>query len=153
LLSGLQASEFIYEQPAADDVEYSFKHALTHDVAYNSLLTERRKLLHERTARAIEELYRERLEDRYTDLAHQYRSSNNVAKAIEYICLAGEQAAGRGAYAQSWANVEPALALIGRLPEGPAQLRAELTIGLVQGLCVSPLYESARSNVCKLSSG
>src|SRR5262249_50336250 len=54
LLDVLQGSEFIYEQPAMGDVEYRFKHALTHDEAYKSLLTERRKLLHERTAQAIE---------------------------------------------------------------------------------------------------
>jgi predicted ATPase len=46
MLSALQLAEFIYEQPPADDVEYTFKHALTHDVAYNSLLADRRRLLH-----------------------------------------------------------------------------------------------------------
>src|SRR5262249_31295606 len=58
-LSRLQAGEFIYEQPAMGDVEYRFKHALTRDEAYNSLLTDRRKLLHERTAQAIEAAYRD----------------------------------------------------------------------------------------------
>jgi predicted ATPase len=61
MLNDLQLAEFIYEQPAVSDVEYTFKHALTHDVAYNSLLTESRKLLHERAAQAIEALYREPL--------------------------------------------------------------------------------------------
>ena len=54
LLARLQAAEFIYEQPAFPEVEYIFKHALTQEVAYNSLLQERRKVLHERTAQAIE---------------------------------------------------------------------------------------------------
>ena len=48
MLSELQLAEFIYEQPAAGDIEYTFKHALTQDVAYNSMLIERRKALHER---------------------------------------------------------------------------------------------------------
>ena len=100
-LSGLQTGEFIYEQPASNDIEYSFKHALTHDVAYNSLLTERRRLLHERTAQAIEALYHEGLEDHYADLAHHYGSSNNDAKAAEYLRLVGEQAVDRGAYEQA----------------------------------------------------
>jgi predicted ATPase len=78
ILSDLQTAEFIYEQPAAAGVEYTFKHALTHDVAYNSLLAERRRLLHERTSQAIETLYRERLEDHYSDLAYHYRSSDNA---------------------------------------------------------------------------
>jgi len=70
LLSRLREGEFIYEQPAFPEVEYAFKHALTQEVAYNSVLTERRKALHERTAQAIERLYRDWLEDHYGDLAH-----------------------------------------------------------------------------------
>ena len=158
LLSGLQTGEFIYEQPAAGDVGYSFKHALTHDVAYKSLLTERRKFLHERTAQALEALYHERLEDHYTDLAHHYRSSNNAAKAIEYLSLAGEQAARRGAYAQSAANAALALKLIERLPEGVERLRAELGVRLMQGMTVTALHGLASTErlhtferVCELS--
>ena len=51
MLNDLQLGEFIYEQPAVGDTEYIFKHALTQEVAYNSVLMERRKHLHERTAR------------------------------------------------------------------------------------------------------
>ena len=54
LLDALQVAEFIYEQPTTGDVEYTFKHALTHDVAYNSILMGRRKLLHESAGQAIE---------------------------------------------------------------------------------------------------
>jgi predicted ATPase len=57
LLNDLQLGEFIYEQPATGNIEYIFKHALTQEVAYNSLLTERRKLLHERAAMAAEALF------------------------------------------------------------------------------------------------
>jgi len=140
MLSGLQTSEFIYEQPTAGDVEYTFKHAFTHDVAYNSMLTERRRLLHERTGQAIEALYRERLEDHYPDLARHFRSSNNTAKAVEYLCLAGEQAVRRGAYAQGLANVEPALTLIGALTEGAERQRAELGLRLLEGTAAAALH-------------
>jgi predicted ATPase len=133
LLSRLQTGEFIYEQPAAGDIEYIFKHSLTHDVAYNSLLAERRRLLHERIAQAIEALYHQRLEDHYAELAHHYRLSNNAAKAVEYLCLAGEQALDRGAYAQALSNVEPALKLIERLPDEVDRLRAELGVRLMEG--------------------
>ena len=71
-LSHLQAGEFIYEQPAFPEPEYTFKHALTQEVAYGSLLVERRGALHERTARAIEELYRDALDEHYGELAHHY---------------------------------------------------------------------------------
>jgi predicted ATPase len=94
LLSGLQAGEFIYEQPAPGDVEYKFKHTLTHDVAYNSLLTERRRALHGRVGHTIEALYTDKLEDRYNDLTYHYLRSNDGAKAIHYAQLAAEKAAG-----------------------------------------------------------
>jgi class 3 adenylate cyclase/tetratricopeptide (TPR) repeat protein len=132
MLDALQTGEFVYEQRAPGGVEYTFKHALTHDVAYNSLLVERRRLLHERTAQAIEALYREGLEDHYADLAHHYRSSGNAAKAVEYLCLAGQQAGGRGAYAQELTNAEAALALLEALPQGTQRLRAELGVRRMQ---------------------
>ena len=57
LLNDLQLGEFIYEQPAVGDTEYVFKHALTQEVAYNSVLIERRQQLHERIGAALERLY------------------------------------------------------------------------------------------------
>ena len=128
LLGRLQTGEFIYEQPAPGDLEYTFKHALTHDAAYNSLLTERRRRLHERTGQAIEALYRDRLDDHYADLVHHYRLSNDAAKAVEYLRLASEQALERGAYGQALANFAPALKSIERVPEGAERLRAAATI-------------------------
>jgi tetratricopeptide (TPR) repeat protein len=158
VLDILQSGEFISEQPAMGDVEYIFKHALTHDQAYKSLLTDRRKLLHERTARAIETLYGERLQDHYVNLAHHYRLSDNATKAVEYLRLAGEQAVDRGDYAQALANLEPALRLIERLPEGTEKLRAELGQRLMEGRTVTGLYGlgsperlQAYQRVCELS--
>jgi class 3 adenylate cyclase/tetratricopeptide (TPR) repeat protein len=157
-LNRLQAGEFIYEQPAIGDVGYRFKHALTHDEAYNSLLTERRKLLHERTAQAIEASYAGRLEDHYDELAYHYRLSDNVAKALEYLRLAGEQALDRGAYATVVAAIEPALKLIDRLPEATQRLRAELEVRQLLGRAVTNLHgvDSAErlenaQRVCELS--
>src|SRR5262249_38510212 len=66
LLSSLQHKEFLYEQPAFPETEYFFKHALTQEVAYGTVLQERRKALHERTAQAIESLYSAKLEDHYS---------------------------------------------------------------------------------------
>jgi class 3 adenylate cyclase/tetratricopeptide (TPR) repeat protein len=158
LLNNLQLAEFIYEQPAAGDIEYKFKHALTHDVAYNSMLSGRRKVLHERTGQTIEALYRERLDDHYTELAHHYLSSNNAAKAIQYLRLAAEQAAGRGAYAQALANVDPALKLLEALPDESERLRAELGVRLLEGRIAPARYGMASlervqicERVCELS--
>jgi class 3 adenylate cyclase len=158
LLHALQSGEFIYEQPTTGDVEYFFKHALTHDEAYKSLLTVRRKLLHERTAQAIETLYREWLEGHYADLAYHYGCSTNAAKAIEYLRLAGGQALDRGAYPQSAANAEAALKLIERFPEGVQRLRAELGLRLLEASVAPALYGLASverlqscERVCELS--
>src|SRR5262249_54818880 len=65
LFSTLQSKEFLYERPAFPEVEYIFKHALTQEVAYGSVLHERRKALHEQIATAMEQLYRANLEDHY----------------------------------------------------------------------------------------
>jgi tetratricopeptide (TPR) repeat protein len=157
LLYNLQLAELIYEQPAAGDMGYIFKHALTYDVAYTSLLTERRKLLHERAGQAMEALYHERLDDHYDDLAHHYRASTNTAKAVEYLTLAGRQAARRGLYTQALADVEPALALVAKLTDGSERLRAELGVRLTEMIC-APVYGfssekrlQTSQRVCELS--
>jgi class 3 adenylate cyclase len=81
MLSELQLAEFIYEQPATGDTEYIFKHALTQEVASYSLLTERRKLLHERAGAALESMFAGQLEDHLGELAHHYGRSANPEKA------------------------------------------------------------------------
>src|SRR5712691_7233883 len=101
LLSHLQAAEFIYEQPAFPEPEYTFKHALTQEVAYNSMLIERRKVLHERTAQAMEVLFHNRLEDHYGELAHHYSRSGNTEMAVEYLQRAGQQAVQRSAHQEA----------------------------------------------------
>ena len=109
-LADLQAAEFIYEQPARGDIEYTFKHALTQEVAYNSVLIERRKLIHERAAQAIEALFAPSLDDHYSELAHHYTCSSNMGKAVEYLHLAGQQAVQRSA------NTEAIIRAVSRGP-------------------------------------
>ena len=101
LLASLQRKEFLYEQPAFPEVEYIFKHALTQEVAYGTVLQERRKALHERTAQAMEALYRATLDEHYSELAHHYTRSGNTEKAVEYLHLAGQQAVQRSANAEA----------------------------------------------------
>src|SRR5204863_38220 len=72
LLASLQRKEFLYEQPAFPEVEYIFKHALTQEVTYNSVLIEHRKIVHEQIARAMEQLYKDNLDEHYSELAHHY---------------------------------------------------------------------------------
>ncbi len=142
ILSDLQLGEFIYEQPAFPEVEYSFKHALTHDVAYNSVLSERRKQLHERAAQAIETLFASQLENHLSELAHHYSRSANAPKAVEYLQRASEQAIERSANAEAIAQLKTALDLLKALPEGQARARREtafqLALGGVLAVAASP---------------
>jgi class 3 adenylate cyclase/predicted ATPase len=130
LLSSLQHKEFLYEQPAFPEVEYLFKHALTQEVAYNSVLVERRKALHEQTAQAIETLYREQLDEHYSDLAYHYTRSGNTQKAVEYLGLAGQQAVQRSANAEAITHLTTALELLQTLPETRERAQRELTLQL-----------------------
>jgi len=128
VLAELQLAEFIYEQPAVGDVEYTFKHALTHDVAYNSLLGERRKLLHERIAHAIETRFAQSLDDHVSELARHYSGSANKRKAVEFLGQAGRQAAERSAYAEAQGQISSALRLLKELPDDLERARVELDL-------------------------
>src|SRR5262249_57172058 len=98
-LSNLQLAEFIYEQPAPSEVGYIFKHALTKQVAHDSLLMERRKDLHEQVGNDIEKLYSDRIEQHLARLADHYRQSRNVDKAIAFLQRAAQQATDRSGVA------------------------------------------------------
>ncbi|MFZ0887043.1 MAG: adenylate/guanylate cyclase domain-containing protein [Candidatus Binataceae bacterium] len=128
MLSELQLGEFIYEQPAVGDIEYTFKHALTHDVAYNSVLMERRRALHERIGGALESMYAESLDDHVTELAHHFARGGNPRKALEYCLRAVQQCVVRGSYAEAVAHFESGLELLQKLPGDDR--RAELELGL-----------------------
>jgi len=133
MLAELRAAEFIYEQPALGDTEYVFKHALTQEVAYNSLLIERRKVLHERAGQALESIFAEQLDDHLTQLAHHYSHSENIDKAVKYLGRAGQQAVQRSALADAVSNLNFAIDLLQRLPDAPKRvsqkLRLQMTLG------------------------
>ena len=133
VLAALQAKEFLYEQPAFPEVEYLFKHALTQDVAYGTLLQEQRKALHERTGQAMEVLYGDSLEEHYSELAHHYYHSEHTEKAVVYLSLAGQQAAQRYANKDAVESLRTALELLRTLPQSPERDTQELTVLLSYG--------------------
>jgi class 3 adenylate cyclase/tetratricopeptide (TPR) repeat protein/energy-coupling factor transporter ATP-binding protein EcfA2 len=90
-LLNLQGLEFIYEKSLFPELEYIFKHALTQEVAYNSLLLKRRREIHERIGKAIEELYPDNLEDFYESLAFHFKQGESQDKAIDYLIKSGEK--------------------------------------------------------------
>jgi len=155
MLKSLQVGEFIYEQPASGEGEYAFKHALTQEVAYNSVLIERRRLLHERTGEAIEALFKDRINDHLTELAHHYSRTANARKAVEYLFRAGSQAMSRSAFSEAATRLSSALEFLKHLPDDTERARTELavqsrllpSIGSVKGWGAAelePLYARAR---------
>jgi hypothetical protein len=124
----LAGGEFIYEQTASAETEYTFKHILTQEVAYNSVLMERRRFLHERTGEAIEALFKSRIDDHLAELAHHYSRSANKRKAIEYMFRAGVQAAARFAFPESIARFSGALEMLQHLPDDSERARQELSL-------------------------
>jgi class 3 adenylate cyclase len=124
----LRASEFIYEHPAPGDVEYVFKHALTQEVAYNTLLIERRNQLHERVGAAIEVLYSKSLDDHLAELAHHYGRGRQSSKATQCLNLASRRAAASSAFAEALALAQTGLSLIGELPPDRARDHREFEL-------------------------
>jgi class 3 adenylate cyclase len=128
LLNDLQLGEFIYEQPATGGIEYIFKHALTQEVSYNSVLVERRRQLHERIAAALETLYASSVEEHLAELAHHYGRSANLDKAVKYLMRAGQQALNRSAFAEAQAQLQQGLEWIKQLAESPERDARELEL-------------------------
>ena len=128
MLSDLQQGEFIYEQPATGGIEYIFKHALTQEVAYNALLVERRKQLHERAGVALESMFVGQLEDHLDDLAHHYSRSDNIEKAVEFLGRAGQQAVQRSAHTEAINHLTTALDLLQSLPHSAEHAQQKLIL-------------------------
>ncbi len=128
ILGDLQLAEFIYEQPAAGDIEYTFKHALTQEVAYQSVLVERRKVLHQKIGAAIEGLPSIQIDDHLAELAHHYGRSANTEKAVDYLDRAGLQAMTRGALKEAELYYKQAIAALSTTPETPERIQREFNL-------------------------
>ncbi len=142
-LARLQAGEFLYETTLFPDPEYTFKHALTHEVAYESLLTDRRRALHARIVGAIEQVYADRLAEYVERLAHHALRGELEDKSVAYLRQAGVKATTRAAYRDAVARFEEALGVLGRLPETPDRLKQamELRFDLRTALLPSAEFE------------
>jgi class 3 adenylate cyclase/tetratricopeptide (TPR) repeat protein len=116
-LTHLQAAEFLYETRLFPEREYTFKHALTHEVAYRSLLQERRRALHTRIVEALEALVGERLADHVERLADHAVRGEVWDKALRYCRQAGTKAMERSASREAVGCYEQALAALAHLPE------------------------------------
>src|SRR5437870_3577870 len=117
-LAHLQAAEFLYETRLFPDPEYTFKHALTHEVTYGTLLQDRRKAQHARIVGAIERSYPDRLTEHVEWLAHHALRGEMWEKALRYCRQAGAKALERSACREAAAAFEQALAALQHFPDG-----------------------------------
>jgi class 3 adenylate cyclase/tetratricopeptide (TPR) repeat protein len=127
-LTHLQAAEFLYETRLFPDLEYTFTHALTHEVAYQGLLHDRRRALHAHIAEALERLSSERGAEQVERLAHHAVRGELWEKAVAYLRQAGLRAMARAAYREAVAHLEQALGTLRHLPA--TRETTELTIDL-----------------------
>ena len=116
-LARLQGAEFLYETRAASELEYTFKHALTHEVAYASLLPAQRRALHARIVDVLESWQREGREELVERLAHHAIQAEAWEKAVDYARRAGFQAMTRSAHRDAVAWFDQAVAALGHLPD------------------------------------
>jgi len=132
-LLNLQGLEFIYEKNLFPELEYIFKHALTQEVAYNSLLLKRRKEIHERIGKAIEELYHDSLEEFYEVLAHHYSRSENLDKAYQYLKLSGDKAQSSYSNWEAFRFYREAIDVLNKLAETEENRRRGIEVRLSMG--------------------
>jgi tetratricopeptide (TPR) repeat protein len=135
-LSALKDSELLYERGIYPQSSYIFKHALTQEVVYNSLLLKKRKELHEKTGKAIEEIYPERLEEYYEMLAYHYSKSENPEKACHYLVLSGKKAARSHSIWEAFRYYKEALELLRKSLETEETKREWIEIVL---LMITPI--------------
>jgi tetratricopeptide (TPR) repeat protein len=140
-LSVLKDSELLYERGIYPQSTYVFKHALTQDVAYDSLLLKRRKQIHEAIGRAIEALYPDRLEEYHELLAYHYARSANMDKAVEYLDMANQKAAKLNAMEEAKAYFDEAMALLDTLPETEENRHRQISLLVNQEFVVELLFK------------
>jgi DNA-binding NtrC family response regulator/tetratricopeptide (TPR) repeat protein len=147
-IARLQGAEFLYETSTAPDTEYTFKHALTHEVTYRGLLHERRRELHARIVDAIEMLYQHRLAEQMERLAHHSVQGELPAKAVQYLRQAGLKALGRSAHREAASYFEQALIALGRLPDSRQTLEQAIDLRFDLRDALMPLGEFRRMLSC-----
>jgi len=129
-LNKLQSAEFIYETNLFPELEYSFKHALTNEVAYGALLHERRTFLHARVVAALEDIAGENLRDRIEMLAHHAFHGKLWPKAVTYLRQAAIKAMARSANTEAVLFLEQALDALSKQPDSRQKLEQGVEIRL-----------------------
>jgi tetratricopeptide (TPR) repeat protein len=143
-LDRLKAAEFLYETELYPDLEYSFTHALTHEVTYSGLLHDRRRELHALIVDAIETLHPDRLVEQVERLAHHAVRGELREKAVHYLRQAGLRATARWALPDARAWFEQALGILAALPESQSTLEQAFELRLEVRPVLNQLGEIGR---------
>ncbi len=143
-LGHLQEAEFLYETRLFPDLEYTFKHALTHEVTYGSLLGDRRRQLHAQIMVAMERLYPDRLSEHVERLAQHAQRGHLWAKAVQYGRQAGNRALDRSAAREALDAFEQAAAALRELPESSERTEQRIDLAFNQRTALLPLGEFER---------
>ena len=143
-LTHLQAAEFLYETRLFPELEYTFKHALTQQVAYETLLQGRRRALHARIVAALEALAGERVAEQVERLAHHTLRGEVWDKALAYLRQAGEKAMARSAYREAVGSFERALGALSHLPETRATRAEAIDLRLALRSALQPSGDFGR---------
>jgi tetratricopeptide (TPR) repeat protein len=138
----LKDAELLYERGIYPQSTYVFKHALTQDVAYDSLLLKRRKEIHEEIGAVIEALYPDRLEEYYELLAYHYGRSANADTAVRYLDLANQKAAKLNAMEEAKTYFDEAMTLLDALPETEENRQRQISLLVNQGIVSLLLFKS-----------
>jgi len=138
-LSFLKDSELLYERGIYPRSEYIFKHALTQEVAYDSLLIEKRKEIHEKIGRTIEDSYPDRLNDFYETIAYHYSRSNNIKKAYHYLKSAGQKALRSYSFFEAYNFFKDALDCLNQISTTEQTIKEQINIRLLLSDCLFPL--------------
>lgn len=134
ILAELQGAEFLYPTRLLPEPEYTFKHALTHQVAYESVLRERRRAVHVRLVELIEALYSDRVDEQAERLAHHALGGELWDKAVRYLHRSAVRAMQRSAHQQAIQYLKRGLAIIDGLPDSEARRRHELAYQKAMGV-------------------
>lgn len=143
-LARLQAAEFLYEANLFPDIEYTFKHALTHEVAYSGLLQERRRAAHARIVSAMEDLYASRIGEQIERLGHHAVRGEVWSRAVTYLHQAGLKALARSANQDAVAYFDQALEALAQLPESRETQEKSIDLRLELRSALHPLGEFER---------
>jgi predicted ATPase len=147
-LAYLQAAEFLYETRRMPEYAYTFKHALTHEVAYESLGPARQRALHARIVAALEAHTGERVHEQVERLAHHALRGEVWDKALAYVRQAGEKALARSAYREAVGYFEQALKVLSHLPEIRATREQAIDLQLTLRNALFPSGDFGRLLAC-----